>query len=246
MNRSISRTGCQTGSTRLKLLVGVQNKTASREACCSLRPPKDPKTIHEDPRLVLLLSERFQLSHLAIRQQNRRNRMFCNPIISHTPPECAQALDVCCAIICRVMLFLAFLSPAFCVAKSLVGRGGVEPPTSRLSGVRSNHLSYRPMLYSHREYEHVRKAFAKGKRRKTPGGSWEPARRRSRQIPFRDRLPLSSASNRSCRIALQSAIGGACIPEGEPGKPDGLRHFLVEPIGIEPMTPCLQSRCSPS
>ncbi len=26
----------------------------------------------------------------------------------------------------------------------VVGRGGVEPPTSRLSGVRSNHLSYRP------------------------------------------------------------------------------------------------------
>ena len=26
----------------------------------------------------------------------------------------------------------------------VVGRGGLEPPTSRLSGVRSNHLSYRP------------------------------------------------------------------------------------------------------
>ncbi len=25
-----------------------------------------------------------------------------------------------------------------------VGQGGVEPPTSRLSGVRSNHLSYWP------------------------------------------------------------------------------------------------------
>ncbi len=33
-----------------------------------------------------------------------------------------------------------FLPPAL----RLVGRGGVEPPTSRLSGVRSNHLSYRP------------------------------------------------------------------------------------------------------
>ena len=27
-----------------------------------------------------------------------------------------------------------------------MGRGGLEPPTSRLSGVRSNHLSYRPKL----------------------------------------------------------------------------------------------------
>jgi hypothetical protein len=30
----------------------------------------------------------------------------------------------------------------------LVGRGGLEPPTSRLSGVRSNHLSYRPSWWS--------------------------------------------------------------------------------------------------
>ena len=32
------------------------------------------------------------------------------------------------------------------IAKSLVGLGGVEPPTSPLSGVRSNQLSYRPEL----------------------------------------------------------------------------------------------------
>ena len=31
-------------------------------------------------------------------------------------------------------------------SKAMVGRGGLEPPTSRLSGVRSNHLSYRPIL----------------------------------------------------------------------------------------------------
>ena len=37
-----------------------------------------------------------------------------------------------------------FRAPTFCKQKILVGRGGLEPPTSRLSGVRSNHLSYRP------------------------------------------------------------------------------------------------------
>ena len=31
----------------------------------------------------------------------------------------------------------------------VVGRGGLEPPTSRLSGVRSNHLSYRPIPVTH-------------------------------------------------------------------------------------------------
>ena len=32
--------------------------------------------------------------------------------------------------------------------RGVVGRGGLEPPTSRLSGVRSNHLSYRPIWWS--------------------------------------------------------------------------------------------------
>ena len=31
------------------------------------------------------------------------------------------------------------------IPNGMVGRGGLEPPTSRLSGVRSNHLSYRPI-----------------------------------------------------------------------------------------------------
>ncbi len=47
-------------------------------------------------------------------------------------------------------LGLCFAKPAAHSASHLrcermVGRGGLEPPTSRLSGVRSNHLSYRPI-----------------------------------------------------------------------------------------------------
>ena len=33
-----------------------------------------------------------------------------------------------------------------CIYYNLVGLGGFEPPTSPLSGVRSNQLSYRPKL----------------------------------------------------------------------------------------------------
>ena len=33
-------------------------------------------------------------------------------------------------------------------SKAVVGLGGLEPPTSPLSGVRSNHLSYRPIVAS--------------------------------------------------------------------------------------------------
>ena len=59
----------------------------------------------------------------------------------------------------------------------MVGSSGLEPPTSRLSGVRSNLLSYEPIL-------------------------------------------------------LAAAVS-LLLP-------------LVEMSGIEPLTPCLQSRCSPS
>ena len=51
--------------------------------------------------------------------------------------------------------------------QGMVGRGGLEPPTSRLSGVRSNHLSYRPdffVCFGHSP-QHTGGAsrFAKGK-----------------------------------------------------------------------------------
>ena len=81
--------------------------------------PEGPKTMHEDLRLVLLLSLRCQLSgsddqtaqHII--RYNRRYSVQSDQVLRHP-------------------------------CKGMVGRGGVEPPTSRLSGVRSNHLSYRP------------------------------------------------------------------------------------------------------
>ena len=36
--------------------------------------------------------------------------------------------------------------PTFFLLLDLVGSSGLEPPTSRLSGVRSNQLSYEPMI----------------------------------------------------------------------------------------------------
>ena len=63
------------------------------------------------------------------------------------------------------------------ISLALVGTSGLEPPTSRLSGARSNHLSYAPLWLLRYFFPHVP---------------------------------------------------------------------LVEMMGIEPMTPCLQGRCSPS
>ena len=54
----------------------------------------------------------------------------------------------------------------------MVGRGGLEPPTSRLSGVRSNHLSYRPIHFrtparSRQETKHLKtESVPGGKRRR--------------------------------------------------------------------------------
>ena len=74
-------------------------------------------------------------------------------------------------------------------APILMGLSGLEPPTSRLSGVRSNRLSYKPILVLARYF-------------------------------------LSRIFKNSCCLMIQ------------------VLFLLVEISGIEPLTPCLQSRCS--
>ena len=83
----------------------------------------------------------------------------------------------------RSILFYAHSYSILCRFNLLVGLSGLEPPTSRLSGVRSNRLSYKPIF---------------------------PAFGSLHRLPF------------FCPLGL------------------------VEMNGFEPMTPCLQSRCSPS
>ena len=54
---------------------------------------------------------------------------------------CLEPLSACMAYVVLVKITLSLNKLIAC----LVGSSGLEPPTSRLSGVRSNHLSYEPV-----------------------------------------------------------------------------------------------------
>ena len=95
----------------------------------------------------------------------------------------------------------------------LVGPSGLEPPTSCLSGTRSNLLSYEPMwLVSDLGHLNSVVTFTK----------WR----------FHFGLPkfhsLCEFHFDEVKISLRNCVS------------------LVEMMGFEPMTPCLQGRCSPS
>ena len=65
-----------------------------------------------------------------------------------TWPLCGQLRELLLRLSPRfasqTVILLAFGTSFLCFC-SLVGTSGLEPPTSRLSGVRSNHLSYAPI-----------------------------------------------------------------------------------------------------
>ena len=85
---------------------------------------------------------------------------------------------------------------------SLVGPSGLEPPTSCLSGTRSNHLSYEPIF---------------------------------KHLFLRIVLSDDLCKRYDCFASYDST----------PWRLNSY-EFLVEMMGFEPMTPCLQGRCSPS
>ena len=65
-----------------------------------------------------------------------------------------QLLPLNCFLVLLVYLYLIYLYIFQCAnlnffSLDLVGSNGIEPSTSRLSGVRSNHLSYEPIYQSY-------------------------------------------------------------------------------------------------
>ena len=110
----------------------------------------------------------------------------------------------------------------------LVGPSGLEPPTSCLSGTRSNLLSYEPMwLVSDFFLTWLLMGFdsRRGLRALVADGSNSPPDCYSLPSLF-ESLPIWD-----CLSPLYWR---------------DLNSPMVEMMGFEPMTPCLQGRCSPS
>ena len=147
----------------------------------------------------------YNLDYLSSSVRFLLKSFFYSIVKDHVPPRLVRFP----LTIHRVMS-VGFCSLSRVLAWShcdLVGLDGLEPSTSRLSGARSSHLSYKPEL-THRLYDSFIFCLSPS--------------------PF---LPA-----RLLTVGLQDGVPGF-----------GSRHCrLVEMKGIEPLTPCLQGRCSPS
>ncbi len=111
-------------------------------------------------------------------------------------------------------------------AEELVGVGGLEPPTLRLSGVRSNHLSYTPA---------DRRRSRIGVR--LSGGEPKERRRAARAARWRDsggsKLP---AARRRTGLGPPGIFSLETLHRSVSPPVPGDRSKMVEPDGIEPTT----------
>ena len=149
--------------------------------------------------------------------------------------------------------------------EKLVGPSGLEPPTSCLSGTRSNLLSYEPMwlvsdlghLNSVVTFTKWRFHFGLPKFHSLCEFHFDEVK-----ISLRNYVSLVEMMGFDSRRELRGlvAVGSNSPPDcyslptlfesllimGR--KSHWIRDFrpMVEMMGFEPMTPCLQGRCSPS
>ena len=104
----------------------------------------------------------------------------------------------------------------------LVGRGGVEPPASRLSGVRSNHLSYRPWRSPDLRRSRRRQAWWS-----LPGSNRRPPACKAGALPAELR-PRSSAPA-GFAAPPQKPLVEPVAPEGRKPKDDRVHQNLASP-----------------
>ena len=120
----------------------------------------------------------------------------------------------------------------------VVGSSGLEPPTSRLSGVCSNQLSYEPTSSARGCQPHVCGFRHDGCCRENslaPRVNDNTAVRSACAV-----FPMQSFHFAQLRVHSAFPCGILCA------RRTSRLSLVVEMNGIEPMTPCLQSRCSPS
>ena len=150
----------------------------------------------------------------------------------------------------------------------LVGPSGLEPPTLRLSGARSSQLSYGPIFsdaYNVRTRDDVRprvhavccflrlwrsyrfSALA-SKACKMPCVFCVCASLYALCTTFGVRaLNVPVPASLGARHCLQTLSGGGHAPTASRSSQTAkMLRILVEVRGFEPLTPCLQGRCSPS
>ena len=65
-------------------------------------------------------------------------------------------------------------------------------------------------------------------------------------LPTASRIPIHNVNDQRTEITGRGQMPPAFRPRLTSAFPRNNRPALVEPTGIEPVTPCLQSRCSPS
>ena len=103
-------------------------------------------------------------------------------------------------------------------APILVGLGRLERPTSPLSGVRSNHLSYRPDAG-------IVRAMPSSKRHRS---ILYPEKKEKRRRPFRP--AIRSSPPRRCAADIPSRGPGPNLPEGKKDQMDVvLRKEVIQP-----------------
>ena len=132
-----------------------------------------------------------------------------------------------------IMEFVGF----FLLKSNLVGPSGLEPPTSCLSGTRSNLLSYEPMwlvwIFIHTWTSISHLAF------RTCALGGDDGIRLSRELRAQSFAGKTRPPEEFfTRLLLRTPLFTR--------RTQSSYSSLVEMMGFEPMTPCLQGRCSPS